>query len=618
MIALDRRKFFTGVAAAIAAASLPRGLSAVESESHGMSIFGDLRYGADFPHFEYVNPAAPKGGVFSTQISQLFGNQNFDTFNTLHVYVLQGDGAAGMNLTFDSLMAGSGDEPDALYGLVARSVSRSEDGLSYRFRLRPEARFHDGSRILASDVAFSINILKEQGHPVYVQLLRLMEGARAEGEDVVTVRFLPERSRDLPLFVAGLPIFSEAWWRGRDFRASTLEAPLGSGPYRVGRFEVGRNITFERVEDYWARDLPVAVGQNNFDQVRYEYFRDRQVAFEAFKAGTFNYREEFTSREWARGYDFPARIAGRVVQDEVPDETPSGRQGWWFNTRREKFADPRIREAVGLAFDFEWTNRNIMFGAYARTASYFENSPMKAVGPPPPDELELLERFRDILPEEVFGEPYTPPVSDGSGQDRSLLRRALQLLTEAGCTRSGSTLLLPSGEPFTIEFLDFQPSLQPHTQPFQANLQRLGIQASSRIVDAAQYQRRMEEFDFDITSRRFSSSLTPGGSLRVAFSAEAADTRGSSNLAGIRSEAVDALVDIMAEAQTRDALYVAARALDRVLRAGRYWVPMWYKPSHWLAYWDEFERPARKPRYAIGSLSTWWYDIEKARRIGRA
>jgi microcin C transport system substrate-binding protein len=618
MIRLNRRDFFTGVAAAIAVTGMPGGLRALEGESHGMSIFGELQYGPDFPHFDYVDPAAPKGGVFSSQISQLFGNQNFDTFNTLHVYVLQGDGAAGMNLTFDSLMAGSGDEPDALYGLVAQSVSRSEDGLTYRFRLRPEARFHDGSRVLASDVAFSINILKEQGHPVYVQLLRLMDRAEAEGEDVVVVTFLPERPRDLPLFVAGLPIFSEAYWEGRNFRASTLEAPLGSGPYRVGRFEVGRNITFERVEDYWGADLPVNVGQNNFGQVRFEYFRDRQVAFEAFKAGTFNYREEFTSREWARGYDFPARIEGRVLQEELPDETPSGRQGWWLNTRRDKFADPRIREAVGMVFDFEWTNRNIMFDAYARTVSYFENSPMKAEGPPPPDELALLEPYRGILPEEVFGEPFTPPVSDGSGQDRSLLRRASQLLTEAGCTRQGNILLLPSGQPFTIEFLDFQASLQPHTQPFQSNLRRLGIEATSRIVDAAQYQRRMDEFDFDTTSRRFSGSLTPGGGLRVAFSSEAADTNGSSNLAGIRSEAVDALLDIIAEAETRDELYVAARALDRVLRAGRYWVPMWFKPSHWIAHWDEFSRPDRKPRYAIGSLSTWWYDIEKARRIGRA
>jgi microcin C transport system substrate-binding protein len=618
MIRLDRRQFFTGVAAAIALPALPRGLHALEAESHGMSIFGELQYGPDFPHFDYVNPSAPKGGTFSSQISQLYGNQNFDTFNTLHTHVLQGDGAAGMNLTFDSLMAGSGDEPDALYGLVAQSVSRSEDGLTYRFRLRPEARFHDGSRILASDVAFSIEILKEQGHPVYVQLLRLVERAQAEGEDVVVVTFHPDRSRDLPLFVAGLPIFSQAYWEGRDFRASTLEAPLGSGPYRVGRFETGRNITFERVEDYWGRDLPVNVGQNNFDRVRYEYFRDRQVAFEAFKAGTFLYREEFTSREWARGYDFPARLDGRVLQDEVPDETPSGRQGWWLNTRRDKFADPRIREAVGLAFDFEWTNRNIMFDAYERTVSYFENSPMKAEGPPPEDERALLEPFRAILPEEVFGEPFTPPVSDGSGQDRSLMRRASELLMEAGCTRRGAQLLLPSGQPFTIEFLDFQASLQPHTQPFQSNLQRLGIQAASRIVDAAQYQRRMDEFDFDVTSRRFSGSLTPGGGLRVAFSSEAAETNGSSNLAGIRSEAVDALLDVIANAETRDELYVACRALDRILRAGRYWVPMWYKPSHWLAFWDVFERPERKPRFAVGSLSTWWWDEEKARRVGRA
>ncbi|MFN3687506.1 extracellular solute-binding protein [Salinarimonas sp.] len=586
-------------------------------ERHGLSLFGDLKHGPDFERFDYVNPAAPKGGRISLQLSSAAYNQNFSTFNTLNIFVLQGDGAAGMGLTFDSLMRGSGDEPDAMYGLVAQSVSRSADGLAFRFRLRPEARFHDGTPITADDVAFTIEILRTQGHPRLVQVLREVEGVEALEERLVEVRFIPQRTRDIPLVVAGLPIFSRAYWEGRDFQASTLEAPLGSGPYRVGRFEVGRWIAFQRVPDYWAADLPVNVGQWNFDEIRYEYFRDRQVAFEAFRAGQFSWREEFTSRDWARGYDFPARREGRVVQDEVELGLPRGPQGWWFNTRRAKFADPRIREAISLAFDFPWTNQNIMFGLLQRLTSFFQNSPMQAQGLPSPAELALLEPFRAGLPEEVFGEPYEVPLADGSGQDRQLMRRANELLLAAGCERRGGTLHLPSGEPFTIEFLDFSQALQPHTQPFQANLGRLGINATSRIVDPAQYERRMNEFDFDMTSRAFGASLTPGAGLRVVYGSEAAATPGSANLAGIQDAAVDALIEAIASATTREEIHVAASALDRVLRAGRYIVFHWYRTTSWLAFWDEFSWPERRPNFALGVLDTWWFDPEKAARARR-
>jgi microcin C transport system substrate-binding protein len=414
-----------------------------------------------------------------------------------------------------------------------------------------------------------------------------------------------------------MPIFSEAYWRGKDFEASTLEAPLGSGAYKVGRFEQGRFIEFERVPDYWGKDLPVNVGQNNFDRIRYEYFRDRTVAFEAFKNGTLNYHEEFTSRTWATGYDFPAMREGRVKREEIPNNAPSSVQGWYFNTRREAFKDPRIREAIGLAFDFEWTNANIMFGAYRRTSSFFENSDMKATGLPSPEEVALLEPFRGKLPPAVFGEPYVPPVSDGSGQDRQLLRRADDLLRQAGCKREGGMLKLPNGQPFTIEFLDFQTSLQPHTQPFQSNLKRLGIDARSRIVDAAQYQRRMEEYDFDMASRALVGVTTPGDDLRVVYGSQAARTPGAQNIVGIESPAVDALIERIGNAQTRQELNIACRALDRVLRAGHYWVPMWFKATDLIAYWDQFSRPETKPRFASGAPGTWWYDAEKAKRIGR-
>ncbi|MBX3536872.1 MAG: ABC transporter substrate-binding protein [Chelatococcus sp.] len=587
-----------------------------EMTRHGLSSFGDLLYPADFKHFAYVNPQAPKGGSLSLQIKQAVGNQAFDTFNTLNVYVLKGDGAAGVPDTFDTLMASSQDEPDALYGLLAHSVHISADKRTYSFVLRREARFHDGTPVTAHDVAFSMTVLKEKGHPTFRSLLTELEEVKAEGDYMVVVRLSVRRNRDLHLLIAGLPVFSRTYWEKRDFEAATLEAPLGSGPYRVGRFEPGRFIELQRVADYWGRDLPVNVGHNNFDRIRYDYFRDREVAFEGFKAGTYNFNEDYTARIWATGYDFPAFRQGRVKRETVESGAAIPTQGWHFNLRRETFADPRIREALGLAFDFEWTNANIMFSSYKRLTSYFQNSDNMARGLPSPEEIALLEPFRDKLPADVFGEPFTPPVSDGSGSDRNLLRRADQLLRDAGCKREGNVLRLPNGKPFEIEFLDFTPSLQPHTQPFQANLKRLGINARSRIVDASQYSRRLNDFDFDIVSGALGGSLTPGDSLRVVYGTDAARTSGSRNLSGIANPAVDHLIDIIGNAENRDDLTVASKALDRVLRAGRYWIPMWYRSERWLAYWDVFSRPETRPKHSTGAPDTWWYDEEKAKRIG--
>jgi microcin C transport system substrate-binding protein len=618
---ITRRRLLEASGIAAAAASLPSlGSEALaqDAEIHGLSTFGELALPPDFPHFGYVNPKAPKGGTLTIQIKRAGGNQSFDTFNTLNTFVLQGDGAAGMDACFDSLMAGSGDEPGSLYGLLAKSVAISPDKLTYRFRLRPEAKFHDGSRVTAADVAFSMNILKSKGHPSYRLILNELVSATAEGAEIVVVQLSPKRSRDLHLVVAGLPVFSEKFWSTRDFGASTLEPPLGSGAYKVGRFEQGRFIEFERVPDYWGKDLPVNIGTSNFDRVRWEYFRDRQVAFEAFKSGIITFQEEYTARIWATAYDFPAIHEGKVKKESLPKTEPTGSQGWVFNLRRDKFADPRIREALGLCFDFEWTNKNIMFSAYSRMTSYFENSDSKAVGKPSPEELALLEPFRGKVPDEVFGEPWVPPVSDGSGSDRALLRRADELFREAGCKREGNILKLPDGKPFEIEFLDSQPALQPHTQPFQANLKRLGINATSRIVDASQYQRRLDEFDFDIISRALGGSAIPSDSLRVVYGSEAAKTRGSRNSGGIASPAIDAMIEKIGQAHSYAEVVVAAKALDRLLRAGRYWIPMWWNPNELLAYWDMYDRPQTKPKFGSGAPSIWWYDAEKAKRIGKA
>ncbi|WP_449410245.1 extracellular solute-binding protein [Methylobacterium komagatae] len=602
----------------LAAAALPRPVrAAAPDERHGLSSFGDLTYPKDFAHFRYVNPMAPKGGRFSGQLAATTGNQSLGTFDTLNIYVLRGSGAAGVNLTFDSLMTRALDEPDAIYGLLARSVTISEDGLTYGFALRPQARFHDGSKLTARDVAFSLKILRDKGHPEIAETIRDMTDARAEGDGHVVITFAPGRARDLPLIVAQLPVFSADYYAKRDFEASTLDAPLGSGPYRVASVDPGRSIGLERVPDYWGAELPVNVGRHNFESLRYEYFRDRTVAFEAFKSGAFTFREEFTARVWATGYDFPAAVEGRVVRETVPDARPSGTQGWWINERRPQFKDPRIREAIGLCFDFEWANKNLMFGAYKRTASYFENSDLKASGLPGPEELALLAPFRDTLPAEVFGEPWQPPVSDGSGQDRALLKRADALLREAGCTRSGSEMRLPGSQPLTLEILDDDPVFQPVTQPFIRNLGLVGIKASSRMVDPSQYQSRLKDFDFDLTPRRYSGGVSPGAELRDLYGSRAAATTGSNNLPGIADPAVDALLAAIAGAQSRVALTMACRALDRVLRAGRHWVPMWYSAQHRLALWDVFGRPPDPPKYDLGAPATWWFDPDKARKIGR-
>ena len=623
MAQLSRRHVLGLGLGALTAANLRPALADNGVEHHGMSAFGDLKYPADFHHFEYVNPAALKGGLFSTIPSTRGYNQSYQTFNSLNAYILKGEGAQGMDLTFTALMARAGDEPDALYGLAAKSVQISADRLTYRFTMRPEARFHDGSKITAHDVAWSINTLKAKGHPLVQVQMRDVKGAEALDDATAVVTFAEKRARDVPLYVAGLPIFSKAYYSTRAFDESTLDVPLGSGPYKVGKFEVNRYIEYERVRNWWAADLPVCRGYYNFDTVRYEFYRDRDVAFEGFTGKNYLFREEFTARIWATRYDFPAIKDGRVKRELVPDETPSGAQGWFINTRRDKFRDPRVREALIYAFDFEWTNKTIMYGAYARTHSPFQNSDMMAKGPPSPEELKLLEPFHGQVPEEVFGEPFLPPVSDGSGQDRTLLRKAQQLFNDAGFVIKDGKRLLPNGEVFRIEFLYEEPSLNPHHAPYIKNLGTLGIEASPRVVDAVQYRARVEDFDFDMTIQRFSMSATPGDAMRPYFSSQSAKTKGSYNLAGIESPAIDALIEKIIAAETREELTTACRAFDRIFRAGRYWVPQWYNTSHRLAYWDVFEHPSKFPRYqmdpsGVGERILWWHDAAKAAKLEQA
>ena len=623
----DRRQVLGGALAFCAATLLPltgrSARAATETQAadataprHGLSVFGDLKYPADFSHFDYAVPDAPKDGRIIFSAPSWAYNQNPQTFNSFNTLILKGDAPPRMEMCFDTLMVRALDEPDAMYGLVAQSVEVSQDGNVYTFTLRPEARFHDESPLTAEDVAFSLVTLKELGHPSIRQVLRELSEARVEGPHRIALVFSGKQSRKVPLIAAGMPILSKAYYSRYDFAQTTLTPPLSSGPYKVGRHEVGRFVEYDRVKTWWAADLPVSRGHYNFDRIRLEFFRDRQVDFEAFKKGVMTFREEFTARTWATEYNFPAVEDGRVIREEIPDGRPAGAQGWFMNLRRDKFSDPRVRRALGLVFDFEWTNTSLFFDAYKRTSSFFQNSPMLAEGEPDAAELALLEPWRGKIPEEAFGPAILPPVSDGSGQDRSMLREADRLLREAGCRRDGARLLLPSGEPLTFEFLSNTTTFERVTLPYIGNLERLGIKANFRVVDPAQYQSRINDYDFDIVSRRYALAPTLGEEIRQMWGSEAASQPGSTNLSGIADPAVDAMIDKILSAASREEMTVAARALDRILRAGYYWVPQWYKAVHTVAMWDVFGHPEAPPTHDFAPELLWWYDRESAERIG--
>ncbi len=574
---------------------------------HGVSAFGDLKYPPDFANFDYVDPDAPKGGEL-----RLWALESFDGVNP---FILKGVAADGVGLIYESLMVRAGDEPDAMYGLIAESVELPPDRGWAVFTIRPEARWWDGAPITADDVVFSYETLLAKGHPQYRILYRDFTRVTAPAPNKVRFEFKPGNNRDLPLIAAAMPVLSKAYWSGRDFSETTLDPPLSSGPYRIAKIDPGRSITYARDPDYWGRDLPVNRGRYNFDRIHYSYFRDRGIALEAFFGGEYDFREEFTSKSWATEYDKPPVRKGLIVREVLPDRTPSGVQAFFLNTRRAKFADRRVREALNLAFDFGWTNKNIFYGLYERTTSMFENSELAAKGPPSPAELALLEPYRGRVPDEVFVKPYRPPATDGSGNIRRNLRRAAKLLREAGWRIGDGVLKNGKGETFTIEFLMFERTFERVIGPYVRNLKRLGIDARMRIIDLANFQNRMRTFDFDVTTRRYVQPLTPGVEQRNYWSSAYADQVGSLNLAGVRDPVVDELVEKVVAARSRTELVTAARALDRVLMWGQYVVPHWYKGTHTIAYWNKFSRPKVKPEYARGVIDTWWVDPDKERRL---
>lgn len=585
---------------------------------HGMSAFGELKYAADYAHFDYVNPDAPKGGTFNFGIPNWAYNQNPQTFDTLNTFTLKGNGPPRMELSFDSLMIRAVDEPTAVYGQVAESVEISEDRNTYTFVLRPEARFHDGSAVTAEDVAFSYETLKNDGHPSLSIVLANLTSAVAKDDRTVVLSFNGQQSDRAILTVALMPILSKAYYTANDFLESTLEVPLSSGPYRVKRLRAGSFIEYERVEDYWAKDMPFSIGRNNFDVLRIEFYRERQAAFEAFKKGEIHYREEFTSKTWATEYDFPAMKEGRAIQKLFDGEKVASFQAWAVNKRRAKFAHPKTVQAIGHCFDFEWTNDNFFFNAYQRSQSFFENSEFKATGKPEGEELALLNGLKSELDPAVFEEVPVQPVSDGSGRDRSLLRKASQLLEEAGWQRDGSKLVDKDGVQLEIEFLIRSPVFERILGKFVANLNALGANATMRLVDPAQFQQRLDTYDFDITGMAFRLGATPSSeSLSQFFESKYADSEGNRNYAGIKSAAVDEIVSKINDAKSRAELAVVLRALDRVARSTYSWIPNWKSSNHRVAYWDMFGYPENKPDYDFPVEEYWWFDSERAKAIGK-
>ncbi len=570
--------------------------------THALSLLGEPALPPDYTHWPWVNPAAPKGGeIVLTALG------SFDSFNG---YILRGTPAVGLGLLYDTLLKESADEASTEYAHLAGVIEVPADRMGVAFELRPEARWHDGRPVTAEDVVFTFNALRTHGRPFYRAYWADVAEVVAEGPKRVVFRFRTNENRELALILGQMPVLPKHWWEGRDFARPLLDPPLGSGPYRIERFEAGRGITYARVADYWGRDLPSMKGTNNFDVMRYEYFRDSTVALEAFKAGQIDFRTENIAKEWATAYDFPAARQGLVKRDEIRHELPTGMQAFIVNLRRPMFQDARVRRALIEVFDYEWMNANLFYGSYARTSSYFSNSELASSGLPEGRERAILEGYRGRIPEQVFTEAYRLPATDGSGNNREGLRRALGLLREAGWTVRERRLVNAQGQPFEFEILLNGPSFERVALPYVQWLQRLGMAPRVRTVDPAQYQVRMDAHDFDMTVDVMGQSLSPGNEQRDYWTCAKARENGSQNHAGICDPVVDELVELIINAPDREELVARTRALDRVLLWHHYVVPHWHSRVFRIAYWDKFGRPPRNPKYAL-ALDSWW--VERGR-----
>ena len=618
---LDRRTALKLLAALAPAASGLRQARTVLAATpelqwrHGLSLFGNLKYPVDFKHFDYVNPQAPKGGRVR------IGAAN--SFNSLNPYTYKGDAAGLVSLTNDTLMTSAFDEPSTEYGLVAEAVQHPADFAFVTYRLRQAARFHDGTPMTPEDVVWSMESLRGS-HPFYAAYYKNIRKAEQSGDREVRFEFTESGNRELPQIVGQLPVLAKHWWTGkdpngrqRDVNATTLEPPLGSGPYRIANVRPGASITLTRVADYWAKDLPVNIGASNVDEITAIYFADETVMLEAFKGDAYDFRNENSAKNWATGYDVPAVRRGAIKREQVTLKNPEGMQCFCLNLRRAKFADPRVRLAFNHAFDFEWADANLFYGQYVRTASYFANSELAQSGLPSTGELAILEPLRSELPPEAFTTPYANPVNANAQQRRQNLLKARNLLAEAGWKVAADHILRnAAGEPMQVEFLLVSPTFERIVLPYVEQLKLLGVRSGVRTIDSAQYERRMQSFDFDIAVVSWPESLSPGNEQRNFWSSEAAGRQGSQNYAGIKNPVVDKLVDRIIFAKSRQELVDACRALDRVLLWNQYVVPMWHLPYERLAFWDRFGRPDPLPPYAVAFPTIWWWDAAKAAAIG--
>ena len=587
------------------AASL--GLSAnnvtAAQKSHGIAMHGDLKYPFEFKNLEYANPEAPKGGTV-----RLNAIGTFDSFNS---FIVKGNPATGLGFIYDNLMYSTADEAFSQYGQLAKSIEIPKDRSWVAFTLRDEARWHDGKPVTVEDVIYSFNLFVNEGSPFYRFYYGNVANVVKTGLRTVKFNFKLGENRELPLILGQLTVLPKHYWEGREFSKSTLDPPLGSGPYKIESFEAGRSVTYKRIKNWWGKNLAIHRGQYNFDYIHYDYYRDSTISLQAFKKGEYDYRAENSSKNWATAYDFKDVKNGLVRTEKIKHKRSSGMQAFIFNTRRDMFKDPRVRQALAYGFDFEWSNKSLFYGQYSRTRSYFDNSELAATGVPAKGELELLQPFRGQLPDELFTKEYNPPKTDGSGNIRQNLRAASNLLSQAGWViKNRKRVHKESGIPFEFEVLLVSPLFERIVLPFAKNLEKLGVQLNVRTIDPSQYRRRLDTFDFDVIVGGASQSLSPGNEQRSFWGSKAAGVEGGRNRIGIKNKVVDALIEKIIAAPNRKSLITSVRALDRVLQWGHWVIPHWHAKYDRIAFWDKFGRPEITPIQGNQFL-TWWVDVKK-------
>ena len=587
--------------------TFPSFLKAEINIAHAIAMHGEPKYPDSFQYVDYANPDAPKGGKII-----LSSTGSYDSFNP---FILKGTAAAGIGNLYETLTTGSSDEAFTEYGLIAKTIEWPDDRSWVAFTIREEAVWHDGKKISPEDVIWTFNTLMEKGHPFYKYYYGDVVEVIQENDNKVRFNFKGNTNLELPLIVGQLPVLPKHYWTNKNFEETSMDIPIGSGPYKIKNFDAGRTITYELDSDYWGKNIPIKKGTENFGVIQYEYYKDRSIEREAFKSGDIDLFSENTSKDWATSYDTPAVQNGLIKKELIEHQNPQGMQGFAFNTRKEIFEDKRVREALSYAFDFEWTNKNLFYNAYKRTNSFFENSELASSEIPSEGELDLLNDYRELLPQKLFQEEYNPPKTDGSGFMRKELQEATKLLQDAGWElQEGKLINKKSGSKFEFELLLVSPAFERIVLPFKDNLAKLGIDVSVRTIDSAQYQNRLDGFDFDMIVSTFSQSLSPGNEQRNFWGSDAAKTNGSRNIIGISNEVIDSLIEKVISAKDREDLIVTTRALDRVLLWNHYVIPQWHISAYRTLYWDIFDKPSVRPKYSLGT-HTWWVDADKASTI---